>query len=796
MKDLMCKVIRTGQPILFILFLGIYGVQAQISNLPHSENFDKDFVIGNEIDFLPNWWGNEVETSSKIFQTAQKELGIIPTSSYTPEIHVKLNLITYQDVVFYFKAKSAKNGDGNRPSLLYMETSNDGGVSWNTRRLIHTFPNADGSFANYQYRLAGLASNKRPVVIRITAERSEGEGTAAAIIIDDVQIQDNQPDDEAPEVVSVTPLTSKKVQVRFNDKMNATALELANYQGMPFLTSITPSLDSTLVTLDFSNDFGIGRDLYLTIQNVEDKAGNKISAPHVAKVVYNNTRPSITITEIMYNTPAEIDSLEFLEIYNKGDEVALLGGLYFSAGLTFIFPEYDLAPKSYVLIAANAQAANDFYGQDFLQWEAGALNNGGENLEIKNSLNQVVTSVKYERYWGGDGDGRSISYCFPVNESGNNLKENWSSAQASIGKSINGIEIFATPNAGCANVLPEVRFEYVSTFAFEGAEILKIKVMTVNPNGDPIQVKLELDPASTAVNNVDFAVNFEFPKTIDFTGSKREEIFDVQILDDNQQENVEQIIFKLTQPQNSVIGSTGTYTIDVLDNDAPITQLCVNELSASNNSLSGIKDEYGNADDWIEIKNGSNKDIVIAGYYVTDNPNNLTKYQLPINNFETLTVPAGGYLILWADNETEQGANHLDFALSASGEYFALVMPDGITIVSEVTFPEMKTNTSYGRVQDCDKDWVIFETPTFMAQNKPTSVIERKNGPSVILYPNPNKGEILYSTAPIDYNIYDAMGKLMLRGKQSQQIDVQNLQNGWYILTTEQGEATKFMIIR
>jgi hypothetical protein len=38
-----------------------------------------------------------------------------------------------------------------------------------------------------------------------------------------------------------------------------------------------------------------------------------------------------------------------------------------------------------------------------------------------------------------------------------------------------------------------------------------------------------------------------------------------------------------------IIGGQGFYTIDILDNDAAITQVCINELSPSNNSLSGSK---------------------------------------------------------------------------------------------------------------------------------------------------------------------------------------------------------------
>ncbi len=782
----------------FILFIcSQNSLKAQITSLPHTETFSGNFILGNNIDFITNWFGNEIDTDARIFKTSNNELAMIPTSSFEPEIQVRLNLTPYKNVAVSFKAKSVKNGEGNRSGILFAETSYDGGLTWNSRKQILSLPNENQNFANYKYVLAGAASGKRPVLVRFTATRSEGEGTATQIVMDDVSFFEEASDITPPEVISVTASTARRIQVKYNDKMGGSAFVLSNYQGLSGLSSITSSPDSSTFTLEYSADYGIGKDLTLTISNVADKAGNRIAAPYQHKIIYNNLKPDIVISEIMYNTPlTEEDTLEFLEIYNKGSQTATLGGLVFSAGLTMTFPEYQLEPGEYVLLASNASAAKSVYGADFLQWEAGSLNNAGENLEIKNSLGQVVTSVKYERTWGGDGNGRSISNCYPVTEADNNNPLSWSSTNSSLGITINGVEIFATPGTGCRNVQPELRFNSYSTYAFEGATIVKLQIVSVNPNASQSSVTVALDETSTATPGVDFASSVTFPHVVNFSPGTRMVEIEIQILDDTQQEDIEKAIFKLMNPVNAVIGGRGYYVIDILDNDAAITQVCVNELCASNNSLSGIVDEYGNADDWIELKNGGSTPIVLAGYFVTDNPNNLTKHQLTLTDIPSVTIPANGYLILWADNETNQGGNHLDFALSASGEYFALVMPDGKTIVDEITFPPLRTNTSYGRTEDCKGAWIVFETPTFRAPNKPTSVIQRKNANAIVLYPNPNNGYAIFVSEPIDYLLYDQSGKLLKRDKKSQQIDVSNLPNGLYILNTEDGYSTKFIISR
>jgi len=48
------------------------------------------------------------------------------------------------------------------------------------------------------------------------------------------------------------------------------------------------------------------------------------------------------------------------------------------------------------------------------------------------------------------------------------------------------------------------------------------------------------------------------------------------------------------------------------------------------------------------------------------------QWQIPATNAALTTIPAGGYLIFWADDEIAQGANHLNFKLSGGGESVVL----------------------------------------------------------------------------------------------------------------------------
>jgi hypothetical protein len=140
--------------------------------------------------------------------------------------------------------------------------------------------------------------------------------------------------------------------------------------------------------------------------------------------------------------------------------------------------------------------------------------------------------------------------------------------------------------------------------------------------------------------------------------------------------------------------------------------LQINEFLAINDE--NISDNNGEFDDWLEIYNISDNDILLDGLFLTDNPNDLTKWQFPSEN---LSLETDNFLIIWCDDDEEQGNYHTNFKISGNGEYLAIVSADGITVIDSLSFGTQQTDISNGRINEFSDEWTFFESPTPGEQN-------------------------------------------------------------------------------
>jgi hypothetical protein len=165
------------------------------------------------------------------------------------------------------------------------------------------------------------------------------------------------------------------------------------------------------------------------------------------------------------------------------------------------------------------------------------------------------------------------------------------------------------------------------------------------------------------------------------------------------------------------------------------TEVQINELLAKN--VLANADESGEYDDWLELSSTAAGTIDLSGHYLTDKTDNLTKWQFPDSG---MTLNPGEHLLVWCDEDQEQGELHTNFKLSSGGEFLAIVAPDAHTIIDSLTFPAQSDDVSYGRIGSVPDTWAYME-PTPGSANQaleidPSPVVSGKFHLQKV-FPNP-----------------------------------------------------------
>jgi hypothetical protein len=149
------------------------------------------------------------------------------------------------------------------------------------------------------------------------------------------------------------------------------------------------------------------------------------------------------------------------------------------------------------------------------------------------------------------------------------------------------------------------------------------------------------------------------------------------------------------------------------DTSYPGTPVFINEWMAGNSAVVDPAD--GDYDDWFELYNAGPIDIDLSGFRLTDTAANPTKWTVPVGTI----IPAGGHLLIWADEELNQnsaGSLHADLKLSLGGEAILLYAPNG-DLVDSVSFGPQTNNISQGRWPDGNSELYFMTTYTPGAAN-------------------------------------------------------------------------------
>ena len=176
-----------------------------------------------------------------------------------------------------------------------------------------------------------------------------------------------------------------------------------------------------------------------------------------------------------------------------------------------------------------------------------------------------------------------------------------------------------------------------------------------------------------------------------------------------------------------------------------VSSLLISEFVASNED--GLLDEDGDSSDWIEIYNAGSNATNLAGFYLTDDAQEFTKWAFPSRSIEP-----GEFLVVFASDKNRtnaEGLLHTNFKLKAEGEYLALSRADSSNpsaheVVSDFSpaYPRQFEDISYGVTQS-------------EAEGDPAQIVNgphrffREPSPGAL---NPSEGEVAIRANAVEFS--------------------------------------------
>jgi hypothetical protein len=211
----------------------------------------------------------------------------------------------------------------------------------------------------------------------------------------------------------------------------------------------------------------------------------------------------------------------------------------------------------------------------------------------------------------------------------------------------------------------------------------------------------------------------------------------------------------------------------------PVMGLVLNEISALPSSAI---DEQGDHDDWLELFNAGDSPIDLSGLFITDDGDVKLKHLLD-NKGQPWLLPPGGYQLLWADEELEEGQNHIDFKLSSAGDQVGMYQVTGGDTVQLIyeAFPFQSPGYSLARIPNGTGPFTLTSKITAAATNEGLSN-------ALILYPNPaqNTVKILLEEENAAVSFFDVLGEVThtfrFTTPHEAALDVSTWPSGYYFL--------------
>ena len=151
------------------------------------------------------------------------------------------------------------------------------------------------------------------------------------------------------------------------------------------------------------------------------------------------------------------------------------------------------------------------------------------------------------------------------------------------------------------------------------------------------------------------------------------------------------------------------------------TNLVITEFLTGNYATNGLRDETGELQDWIEIRNAGPVPVRLLGWSLSDDPQFPGRWVFPDR-----VLPAGAQLVVFASGFDRRPIDpklplHTNFKLSRANGFLGLFSPDSPRIeASSVNYPTQRNQLSFGLSPQAT--WRFYSTPTPGATNGPSDV--------------------------------------------------------------------------
>jgi hypothetical protein len=213
--------------------------------------------------------------------------------------------------------------------------------------------------------------------------------------------EDNTP----PKFTELNILSAQTLQLVFDERLN----QAGNYGITNSSISSVNQTAADTVELYLGANLQNAQEYTLSIDNATDIFGNALISTDTSFTFYNPSpvdSGDVAINEFMYAPPA--NSSEYIELYNHSNKSLDLQGWTLSDnrdGFEEVISDnqFIVPPDSFVVIAPDNTIEPNYLTIALLTMgDFPALNNGGDQIVIRDQDGVLLDSLQYTSDWGGD----------------------------------------------------------------------------------------------------------------------------------------------------------------------------------------------------------------------------------------------------------------------------------------------------------------------------------------------------------------------------------------------------------